>query len=317
MPKKKIVLIGGAKGLSEPLKALVKRNDVALTAVVSMMDDGGSSGIIRRSLKILPPGDIRRALIYSSTKPPEVEEAWEHRFTEGKFEGHVMGNLVIAVMLRDAKDPARVFRTLNRRLKTRADVLPVTVDQATIVATLADGKKIVGETHIDVPAGPRAAIDKIVLKPSPKILPAARKAILSADVILIGPGDLYTSVLPPLLVAGMKEVLQKTKATVVYACNTFTKKGETDGYAAADFIAAVEKHIGAGIIDAMIVNTARPSGVYVELEKAAGRELVKVDKRKIPTRVRLIAGNFIGDKGLYNNGEKYGRVIMAMLNVKS
>lgn len=309
---KRIVAIGGGKGLLELVPELLRLPHVKLTVVVSMMDDGGSSGQLRRAYGILPPGDFRRALLAASPLASDIQTAWEHRFARGLLRGHVAGNLLLASFLQ-TQSVAQATVSANRLLQTRASVLPVTDQLATVVAELKNGRRLVGESKIDVPHGKRAAIARVHLQPVPRLLPDVRQAIARADAVIIGPGDLYTSVLPPLLTRGMSQALRQSRAKKIYLCNVCTKFGETDGYSAADFFAALQKHLGRGIISHMLVNTAQPSASQRRVQQRLRREFINYQPGSLPASVRVSAGNFLGQPDVYRNGRRHALAIARLL----
>lgn len=310
--KKRVVLFGGGKGLSELVRGFMLYPRVAVTAVVSMADNGGSSGKLRKTYGVLPPGDMRRVLLAAATVMRDFAALWEHRFASGPLRGHVVGNLVLAAWQQRLGSEA-AFAEANAMLATRARVLPVTTQATTLIAELTDGKKVFGETNINVPKEKRAAIKRVILSPIPKMTLAVRKAIQQADVVVLGPGDLYTSLLPVLLTYGMPSALSATRARVVYTCNLFTKYGETDGYTVADFYAALERCVGKNVVDAIVVNTGTPSSAQMRQEKGKRGSLVRYAPDMVPSHVRVSAGSFIGKRSLYENGRLYAKKIISLL----
>lgn len=258
---KKIVVIGGGTGIFAVLTGL-KPYFENLTAVVTMSDDGGSTGILREEFGILPPGDIRRVLIaLSHSNNKMLAELFSYRFEEGVgLTGHNFGNLLITALHRLTNDFEKAINEAGKILKIQGRVVPVTLGHSKLMAELEDSQIISGETNIDIPQHDgRLQIKRAWLKPQVEINPRARGAILEADLVIIGPGDLYTSLIPNLLVRGMKEAIQKTKARVVYFTNVMTKFGETNNFKASDFVKAVMEYLGSNILDFVLINGTRPS----------------------------------------------------------
>jgi len=259
--KKKIVVIGGGTGVFTVLTGLKPCFD-DLTAIVTMADDGGSTGILREEFGILPPGDIRRALIaLSTTNDKMLSQLFSYRFEQGLgLTGHSFGNLLITVLERITDDFEQAVNEAGKILSIKGKVIPVTLGKAKLVAELENGQKIIGETNIDIPKHDgHLKIKNVSLKPAVKINPNAQKAIMEADAVIIGPGDLYTSIIPNLLVGGMKEALQRTKAKIIYLSNVMTKFGETNDFKASDFIRTVSSYLGKDVLDYAVVNDKKPS----------------------------------------------------------
>ncbi|MEW8957494.1 Gluconeogenesis factor [Moorella humiferrea] len=247
-----IVAIGGGTGLAVLLRGL-KNYTCNLTAIVTVADDGGSSGILRQELKIPPPGDIRNCLVALADTESLMEDLFNYRFQQGEgLAGHSLGNLLLAAMTDMAGDFERAIQELARVLAVGGQVIPSTTSYVVLGAEMADGTTVLGESNI-----PRAGkrIKRVFLEP-PSCRPpaAALEAIARADAIIIGPGSLYTSVLPNLLVRGLVEALRRARAPVFYVCNIMTQPGETDGYTVADHLQAIIDHCGPGLIDVVIAH---------------------------------------------------------------
>lgn len=255
---KRVVVIGGGTGTFMVLSAL-KEYPLDLTAVVSMADDGGSTGILRDQYGVLPPGDIRRALVALSQESETLRQLFNYRFEKGGLAGHNFGNIFLSALEKIKGDFASAVIEASRVLNVRGMVLPVTLDNVRLNALLKGGEIIKGETNIDIPKNrTRKKIEKVWLSPSAEISPAVRNAILKADLIVMGPGDLYTSLIPNLLVKGVPEVLKKSKAKKVYVCNLMTKNGETNNFKAVDFPREIEQYLGRGVLDYAIFNNKKP-----------------------------------------------------------
>lgn len=265
----KIVTLGGGTGTYTLLSGLKNYTD-NLTAIVSMADSGGSTGRLRDEFGILPPGDVRRALLALSTGPEQLllRQLFEYRFQNGtssgsnpnSISGHSFGNLFLTALNGILKDPVRAIEEAGRMLGVKGSVLPATLTDIHLVARLEDGTLIRGETNIDLRlVKPNLKILDVFIDPPAEAYGQALKAIRDADLIAIGPGDLYTSIIPNLLVKGMKEAIAKTKAKVVYICNIMNKHGETDGFKSSDFIKEIQKYLsspqGSGsYLDFVLIN---------------------------------------------------------------
>ena len=258
--KKNLVVIGGGTGTFTVLTAL-KKYPVYLSAIVSMADDGKSTGILRDQYGVLPPGDVRRALVALSEDSGMMRKLFEYRFKNGDFAGHSVGNLLLSALEKITGNFAVAVEESSKILNVKGNVIPVTLGNVKLYAELRDGTLIKGETNIDIPKDglKRAPIMRVWLEPKAKLHEAARETILNADVIVVGPGDLYTSLIPNLLVYGMPETIFLSKAKKIYICNLMTKFGETDGFSAEDFVREIEKYLGKNILDFVLCNTKKPS----------------------------------------------------------
>lgn len=254
----KIVALGGGTGLSTMLRGL-KKYSRNLTAVVTMSDDGGGSGILRQDLGMLPPGDIRNCLLALADIEPTMEKLFTYRFDDGILRGQSFGNLFLAAMNGVYGDFEEAVRHANEVLAVVGKVLPVTNQDIRMCAEFEDGKEVFGESKIanaKIQNGGR--IKKVSLVPS-KVEPASGvlESIAEADMVILGPGSLYTSVIPTLLVNGVSDAVRKSRAKKIFVCNVMTQPGETDGYCAIDHIKALEEHAGMKIVDYCVVNTGR------------------------------------------------------------
>lgn len=275
---RRIVTIGGGTGQFTLLSGLKALPETALTAVVSMADSGGSSGRLRDEFGALPPGDVLKALLALSSLPGDVaRDLLQHRFADGALAGHTSGNMLLTMLASYSGSFLEAVRALGAMLQVQGEVLPVTTGNITLRARLVDGTVVVGETAIDVPSDrARPRIAEVWLEPNALALPQVAAAIKSADVVALGPGDLYTSVLPVLLVRGVAQALRESRARIVYVCNTMTKPGETDGYTAARFVAAVEQVLGRPV-DTVVANAAPPDAAVAARYAAEGSFPVEID----------------------------------------
>lgn len=237
----KIVAIGGGTGLSTLLRGL-KEYTTNITAIVTVADDGGSSGRLRRELGVLPPGDFRNCIVALADVEPLMTKLFQYRFSEGSgLDGHSFGNLFIVAMSGVTGNFERAIRESSRVLAVRGQILPSTLENLTLCAELVDEARVEGESNISKSANP---IKRVYLQPEhPAAYPEALRAILDADFVVVGPGSLYTSVLPNLLVEDLSRALIATRALKVYVCNVATQRGETDNYTVRDHVEALIRHL--------------------------------------------------------------------------
>lgn len=247
----KIVAIGGGTGLSTLLRGL-KEHSSTITAIVTVADDGGSSGRLRRSLGVHPPGDFRQCIAALADTEPLMESLFEYRFGDGDLGGHAFGNLFVVAMTGITGSFESALRASSRVLAVRGTIVPATLEHVTLFAELADARVLRGEHQ--VPRGD-APIRRVFLEPSdPPAYPEAVAAILDADLVVLGPGSLYTSVLPNLLVPDIANALTATGASVLYAANVATQPGETDGYSLDDHLGAIHEHLGRQVVQLVLAN---------------------------------------------------------------
>jgi uncharacterized cofD-like protein len=255
----KIVALGGGTGLSELLRGL-KRMTAHLTAIVAVSDDGGSSGRLRAELGMLAPGDIRDCLVALADDESLMGDLFAYRFQTGELAGHALGNLFLAALTAVTGDFDLAVKESSRVLKIRGTVLPSTTTDVKLAARLEDGRVVRGQSTIGHSSAP---IERVWLEPSEaEALPLALEKVARADLVVLGPGSLFTSVLPPLLVPRLREAIAETRARVVYVCNLMTQPGETTSFEALDHLRALQAHVGEGLVDVMLVNSAPlPAGV--------------------------------------------------------
>ncbi|HET7560487.1 MAG TPA: YvcK family protein [Limnochordia bacterium] len=250
----KLALVGGGTGLSTMLRGLKQHHD-NITAVVTVADDGGSSGRLRNELGTLPPGDIRNILVAMADTEPLMQDLFEYRFDAGSgLSGHSFGNLFIAALSRVTGDFETAVAAASRVLAVRGRAVPSSLQSVTLCAEYADGSTGRGESSIPA-EGKR--IRRVYLDPErPKPSEAALKAIDCAEVIVLGPGSLYTSILPNLLVDGIADAIRRSRALKIYVVNVMTQPGETDGYDAVEHVLALERHVGKGLFTYVLMNSA-------------------------------------------------------------
>jgi uncharacterized cofD-like protein len=250
----KIVTIGGGTGLSTMLRGL-KNYSANITAIVTVADDGGSSGRLRRDLGVLPPGDFRNCIVALADAEPLMSRLFQYRFGAGSgLEGHSFGNLFIVAMSGITGNFEEAIREASRVLAVRGQIIPSTLENVTLCAELeGDGEvHVLGESKISAASAP---IHRVYLQPErPAAFPDAVRAILEADIVVVGPGSLYTSILPNLLVDGIAKALVSTEALRIYVCNVATQPGETDEFGAGDHVEALLRHVRGKPIDVVLAN---------------------------------------------------------------
>lgn len=264
MALKKIVTIGGGNGQSRLLRALVKYPKFSgLTAVVSMADNGGSTGRLCEQYAVLPPGDVRRCLLALSANE-DVEQIWNYRFNAGDLKGHVLGNIWLTAAALQCGSFQEAIDQTSRLLQTRGEVLAVTDKPAQLVATLENGQEIFGEHAIDVPTHDASlAMESLRLEPVVETTARVREALAAADLVVLTMGDLFTSIVPNLLVRGVNEAILQSAAKVVGVCNRVTKNGETQNFSQQDYLCQLQKYLAPARLDVFIVDNgarALPDG---------------------------------------------------------
>ncbi len=257
----KVVAIGGGTGLPSVLKGM-KPYTGNITAIVTVADDGGSSGRLRRELGVLPPGDLRNNIAALADDESLMTQLFQYRFNSGDLGGHAFGNLFISALAGVTGSLETALIETERVLNIQGSVLPATLNDVTLVANIRQASKtrlltVRGESNITEAGG---VIEKLSVEPeNAEAYRGSVQAILNADIICLGPGSLYTSILPNLLVKGIAEALRATSAYKVYICNIAMQPGETSGYTVADHVLALERHIGRGVFQAVLANNAYPS----------------------------------------------------------
>ncbi|NLS45132.1 MAG: YvcK family protein [Firmicutes bacterium] len=292
----KIVVIGGGTGLATLLRGL-KEYTGNLTAIVTVADDGGSSGRLRKEMGVLPPGDIRNCLVALANSEPLMASLFEYRFPEGApmgLEGHTFGNLFIATMSAITGDFEEAVKESSRVLAVRGQVLPSTLENVVLTARCQGGNIVHGESTI---GKSETRIEKVFLQPeNPRALPEALDSIAEADAIILGPGSLYTSVIPNLLVEEIAGAIRKSKAPKIYVCNVMTQPGETDSFTAADHVKAIMDHAGKQIVDYVLVNSGKVPMKLAEKYSREGAYPVDVDKENLSTlEIKVIEKDLISN----------------------
>jgi len=313
----KIVAIGGGTGLSNLLYGL-KEYSSNITAVVTVTDDGGSSGRLRRQFGLLAPGDIRNCLVALADTEPLMRNLFQFRFGgEAELNGHSFGNLFITAMTKVTGDFEKAVKESSKVLAIRGRVIPSTLEEVGLIAEYADGTKISGESKI---SGEKKAIRKIYLShktcdPTPEAL----EAIKDADVIVVGPGSLYTSVIPNVLIEGITKAILESKGLKVYICNIMTQSGETDDYKASDHIEALVAHAKSKLIDYCILNLARIPLDFIEKYKQEDAEPVVADTEKVKEMgFSVIEEDLLNATDyLRHDAQKLAGIVMDLLESKS
>ena len=308
----KIVAIGGGTGLSTMLKGL-KLHTKNITAIVSVADDGGSSGVLRQDRGMLPPGDIRNCVAALTDIGAMNSELLNYRFPEGIFKGHTLGNMILAAINDMSDNFDEAVKKFCNLVGVSANVIPVSNESICLNAKLKNGMVISGESHIGGRADPEVDIEQVFLTPlRVTAVPSAIDAINAADVIVLGPGSLYTSIIPNLLVDGVVQAISESKAKKIYVCNIMTQPGETMGYTASMHLDALERHSKKGIADYIIVNDAPIPSDVVKLYAAENASNVIYDLDKLKRRVAVLHGNmFLVQNGqIRHNFSRLSRTIM-------
>ena len=288
-----VVAIGGGTGASGLLRGLKEHTD-KLTAIVTVADDGGSSGRFRKEFGMLPPGDIRNCLAALSDAGPVLEKLFQHRFEEGDLKGHPFGNIFLAAMTQVTGDFEQAVKEANRVLNVRGRVLPATTTKISLIAEHEDGSKTTGESLVGKVTKP---VKRLYLKPEDA--PAGTDvvdAIMQADLVLLGPGSVYTSVLPNLLIPQIHDALRRTPAIVGYICNIMTQPGETQGFTASQHAEAIIQHTGFGMLDFVVVNTGRVPDALAAAYAAENSTPVVADMDKLallPGKPRIVAADLV------------------------
>jgi uncharacterized cofD-like protein len=306
----RVVALGGGTGLSTLLRGL--RHHVAapgqsdaasalisdLAAVVTVTDDGGSSGRLREDFNMLPPGDLRNCMVALSEEEDLLSRLFSHRFRSGRsLKGHTLGNLFVAALTEITGDFALAIQLSSKILATRGRIYPATTANTTLVAQMDDGSLVRGETNIT--ASRRRIVELSLDPPNPAPLPETLEAIERADLITVGPGSLYTSLITNLLVGGIATAIKEAKGLRVYVCNLMTQANESLGLSAADHIERIYAHTGAPVFDYALVNTAPFSAETLARYAAEGASPIAADIERIEALgVHVIAGDFASEEAV-------------------
>ena len=308
-----VTVVGGGHGLSVLLRG-IKSATSNVTAVVTVADDGGSSGRLREELGIIPPGDLRNCLVALADTEPLMEKLFQYRF-RGKSElaGHSFGNLFIAAMNEVTGDVEKALQESSKVLAVKGQVLPASKEHVRLDAIMEDGTVVEGESHIPEV---QKRIHRVRLFPeNPQPVQSALAALTAADAIILGPGSLYTSIMPNLLVSGVAEALRKSKAVKIYICNVMTQPGETDGYTASMHAKAIIDHGGKGVIDYMLVNSHPISSEMQAYYAEKGAYPVEVDEEAINALgIGFVKADIINESDVIRHDpDKLCRSVMKMV----
>ncbi len=295
--EKRVAVIGGGTGSFTLLSALKERT-TQIAAIVNMVDDGGSTGVLRDELGVLPAGDIRQCMVALSDSP-KLRELFNYRFEDGTFAGHAFGNIFLAALEKSCGSFAEAVEMAGEVLRINGTVIPATLDDARLVMEWLDppvtleGQLLISAQEYKY--DPRQA--RLTLRPGASANPAAVAAIDQADMVVIAPGGLYTSLGPLLVIDGIGEALMRTNAKVVYVCNLVTKHGQTTGLTVVDHAGEIERFGGGKYLDVVLYNHQAPSGRLVDRYHDEGAYLVAVDPLKVRNRqdYQMIGGDFLGE----------------------
>lgn len=304
MNEVKIAVIGGGTGSFTMLSSL-KRYTKQIAAIVSMADDGGSTGVLRDELGTLPPGDVRQCLVALSDSS-KVRELFEYRFDAGTFNGHSFGNVLLTALEKMTGDFSQAVETASEILRINGVVIPATLDNIRLKMEWAD-KSIVlnGERVIDSESfvhDPRRATLSLTPNASPN--PVALAAIEQADIVVIAPGDLYTSLGPLLVIDGIGEALRKTKAKKFYVANLVSKQGQTDGFTVSDHAKEIERFAGTSFLDYVLYNQEAPTDALAKRYEEEGGYITHADTNVLSTmHYEAVGGNFLGPMATVNGAD--------------
>lgn len=308
-----VTVIGGGTGLSVLLRG-IKSVTGNITAIVTVADDGGSSGRLRKDLNMIPPGDLRNCLVALADTEPLMEKLFQHRFGgTGDLAGHNFGNLFIAAMTEVLGDVEKALKESSKVLAVRGRVLPASIQKVRLCATMEDGSIVKGESQIPLV---NKRVHRVHLEPEDTMpVESALEAIRDADAVILGPGSLYTSILPNLLVRGVAETLKESQAVKIYICNVMTQPGETDGYSAADHVKAIVDHVGSGVIDYVVVNSHNVALELQEKYASQGAYPVEADVENIESMgVKVIKANVVSETNWVRHDPlKLSRTIVSMI----
>ena len=293
----------------------LKKHPVKISAIFAMLDSGGSAGRLRKDYKIVSPGDIKRALLALANTSPIIENLFNYRFQAGPLKDHSFANLLITALELSTNDYEKTIKAVKKILNVKHQVLPSTLDRANLYAVLENGKIISGEVNIDIPKhNGNLKIKKVFLRTKARAYPKVLETINQADLIVIGPGDLYSSLAQILLTDGIPQAIQKSKAKKAYLCNLMTKYGETNNFSVLDFAKEIEKYLGAKV-DYVIYNNTSPQKEKIKKYKKEHPELleiVKVDKN-LPEK-KFIGKNLLLKSGLIEHDpKKVAKILISLI----
>ncbi|HEL0690035.1 TPA: YvcK family protein [Streptococcus equi subsp. zooepidemicus] len=322
MRNPKITVIGGGTGIPVILKSL-RKEAVDITAVVTVADDGGSSGKLRNAMQLTPPGDLRNVLLAMSDMPKFYERVFQYRFNEadGALAGHPLGNLIIAGISEMQGSTYNAIQILTKFFHITGKIFPSSEQPLTLHAVFKDGHEVSGESSI---VSYQGMIDHVYVTNTynddlPKASRKVVEAILQSDMIVLGPGSLFTSILPNLVIPEIKEALRVTKAEVVYICNIMTQYGETEQFSDADHVAVLNQHLGRDLIDTVLVNVEQVPKSYMNSNQF-DEYLVQVEHDfagLCKTAKRIISSNFLRleNGGAFHDGHLVVEELMNLVRI--
>jgi uncharacterized cofD-like protein len=281
---KKVVVVGGGTGNFTVLRGL-KKYDLDISAIVSMADDGGSTGILRDDLGVLPPGDVRQCLVALSNSSRLMRSLMNYRFENGDLGGHSFGNLFLSALEKVTGSFEKAVEEMGRILYIKGRVIPVTTHQVRLKMILKNREVLDGEKAVYLSQKIDQGYSSIYLEPFPKANPHAIFEIMNADVVVLGPGGLHTSIIPNLLVGGISDAIRKTHAKKVFVVNLMNRKGQTTGYKASDYVKEVSRYLGDDYFDYILVNSQTPPESLIEVYADEG-QLVECDMVDDPRTVQ-------------------------------
>ncbi|MET3634190.1 YvcK family protein [Streptococcus porcorum] len=323
MRKPKITIIGGGTGIPVILNSL-RHFDVDLTAIVTVADDGGSSGELRSAMQLTPPGDLRNVLVAMSDMPKFYEKIFQYRFAEndGALSGHPLGNLIIAGISEMQGSTYNAMQILTKFFHTTGKIYPSSENPLTLHAIFKDGHEVVGESHI---ANYKGMIDHVFVTNSynddePTASRKVVEAIMESDMIVLGPGSLFTSILPNLVIKEIGQALLKTQAEVAYVCNIMTQYGETEHFTDADHVRVLHEHLGQPFIDTVLVNIEKVPQAYMDSNRF-DEYLVQVEhdfqglRKEVP---RVVSSNFLRLEkgGAFHHGDLVVEELLRIIQVR-
>lgn len=297
MKNKNIVTIGGGTGSFTLLSGL-KKYPVNISAIVSMADDGGSTGVLRDELGVLPPGDVRQCLVALSNSSENLRDLMNYRFEEGGLKGHSFGNLFLSALEKIEKSFSAGVEEATKILNVGGEVIPVVDKKIDLFVLLNNGKILRGQNEINHNEEiEKIGIKKIYIEPQVQASKKAIQRILEADVIVIGPGNHYCSIVPNFLVKGISSAIRKSKAKVIYNCNLVNKNGHTEKFSLEDYVDSINSFIGKERIDFVTFNSKKPHKQLVEKYKKIKNILVEFDKNSLVKKsYRIIQADVLSDK---------------------
>ncbi len=318
----KIVALGGGTGLSTMLRGL-KQWTQNITAIVTVSDNGGNSGLLREEMNMLPPGDIRNCLVALANTEPMMEKLLQHRFKDGALSGQNFGNLFLAALSEISGSFEEAVRVTEKVLAITGRVIPVTLQRVDLKAYFDDGKRVIGEIQIvDYSKKTRAKIENIVLEPmGPDPTPDALEAIENADAIILGPGSLYTSIIPNLLVHDIPMAIKNAKTKVIYISNIMTQPGETVGFGVYDHVRELEHYLGKGVIDTVIINSEEIPGDWLEMYLEDGADIIGFEPLEFKDdNINIIKAPLMKinekKKVIRHDSEKLAKIIIDLIKIK-